>query len=237
MATQSRVSSRLIKKERQRLTKQIIWFSALSVLLMLFFLFVVLPVFVRVVNGIINTNPINNDNEAVFIQAPSLDAPPAFVAKSNLQVTGYAEKQAEVIFIVNGSEDVTVSAGDDGRFEAALDLSEGENVISAYARIDQDKESPVSRQHLVVLDTEPPVIELISPEDGKTFNIKDQTLTVEGSTDPEAKVYLNGRLIFPSSEGVFSSKYQLQSGDQIITVKAVDQAGNEAEVVRQIKAE
>jgi len=237
MAAHSRVSSRLIKKERQKLTKQIIWFSALSVLLILFFLFVVMPIFVRVVNGIINTNPINNDNEEVFIQAPALDAPPAYVANSSLQVTGYGEEQAEIIFIINGSEDVTVLAADDGRFEALLELTEGENVISAYSQINSDQVSPVSKQYLVVLDTEPPVIELTSPEDGKTYNIKDQTLNVEGSTDPDAKVYLNERLIFPSSDGKFVSKFQLQEGDQTITIKAVDQAGNQSEVVRHIKAE
>lgn len=236
MSKPQRVSSRLIKKERQKLTKQIIWFSVLAFLLVLFFLFVVLPIFVRIMNGIINTNPISDDDGTVFIQAPVISAPPDFTDSASLTVSGFAASNSEVIFVVNGREAQNVSANEDGSFEASLSLTEGENSIAAYSKI-EDNESPVSRQLVVVLDTEIPDIEVTSPEEGQSFNLKDESIAVSGKTDPEAKVYLNGRLIFPNAEGEFSTRYQLQSGEQTITIQAIDQAGNQIEVTRTIRAE
>jgi len=55
-----------------------------------------------------------------------------------------------------------------------------------------------------------------------------QTVTIEGTVNEEARIWINERLVIVD-QGVFRNSYRLSQGSQDIVIKAVDQAGNETE--------
>jgi flagellar hook assembly protein FlgD len=88
----------------------------------------------------------------------------------------------------------------------------------------------------VDVDTQPPIIRLANlPEDTQVGGETDELL-IEGVTDPDATVWLNDwfQSLEVSDEGSFSVIYSLQEGVNRIELVAVDDAGNQASLVREI---
>ncbi len=86
------------------------------------------------------------------------------------------------------------------------------------------------------LDTEPPIIRLANlPEDTQVGGDTSELL-IEGVTDPDATVWLNDwfQSLAVSEEGSFSVVYPLQEGVNEIELVAVDEAGNQASLVREV---
>ncbi len=79
----------------------------------------------------------------------------------------------------------------------------------------------------VEVDTTPPALSVANLKPQMT--VRESTLTVEGTTDPDALVWINDepQPIPVQNNGVFRVVRQLQEGENTITVRAVDNAGNE----------
>lgn len=234
MDSSRRVSSRLIKHEKQKLTKQIFWFSALAVALVVLFIFVVLPLFIRFVNSVLDTNPIAEE-DTIILQPPVLSAPVSATNSAQFKINGFADPDEEVVVVLNGREHTRTNTEEDGSFSAEILLTEGENSFTMYAIDAEDRESRAGQEYRVSLDTEEPLLELAEPEDGREYGSKDTTAVIAGKTDPGSKIYVNDRLNFPDAEGNFRIQYTLKSGDNELIIKAVDNAGNYTEVERTIK--
>lgn len=225
-----KVSSRLAQAESKRAMKQTILFSIASVILLLVFLFVVLPGLIRLISsGGDVTQVVSTDS--IPPQVPTISAPVEATHSATIKVEGYGEPDSEVVLLLNGGEmgRATIS-GDEGRFEMEVNLEEGENVVEFYA-IDQAKnESALSRQYTIVYDNQPPGLELETPEDGQSFELrKNQNITIKGKTEPRAYVYINSRRVLANAEGSFSSSYRLEEGENKILLRIEDLAGNSSE--------
>jgi flagellar hook assembly protein FlgD len=88
----------------------------------------------------------------------------------------------------------------------------------------------------VELDTQPPIIRLANlPEDTQVGGDAKELL-IEGVTDPDATVWLNNwfQSLEVSENGSFSVRYPLQEGVNKIELVAVDEAGNQASLVREV---
>jgi flagellar hook assembly protein FlgD len=88
----------------------------------------------------------------------------------------------------------------------------------------------------VDVDTEPPIIRLANlPEDTQVGGDTSELL-IEGVTDPDATVWLNDwfQSLEVSDEGSFSVVYPLREGVNQIELVAVDEAGNQASLVREV---
>ncbi|MCP4539065.1 MAG: hypothetical protein GY832_18170 [Chloroflexi bacterium] len=86
------------------------------------------------------------------------------------------------------------------------------------------------------VDTEPPIIRLANlPEDTQVGGDTNE-ITIEGVTDPDATVWLNDwfQSLAVSEEGSFSVVYPLQEGVNQIELMAVDEAGNQSSLVREV---
>lgn len=234
MDSDKRVSSRLIKQERKKITRQIMWFVTIAIVLVLGFIFIVLPLFIRFVNDVLNSNPIEEE-DTIILQSPVLSAPVEATNSAQFKIDGFADPQEEVVVILNGEEHTRTATRDDGSFTAELVLTEGENGFTTYAIDSEMRESKTGQEYRVTLDTEKPLLEIAEPEEGKEFGSKDKMISVTGKTDKGAKVYVNDRLVFPDSEGSFKSQFSLQNGENEIKIKAVDEAGNETEQARKVK--
>jgi flagellar hook assembly protein FlgD len=86
----------------------------------------------------------------------------------------------------------------------------------------------------VIVDTQPPLLRLANlPEN---FKVKDLQLTIQGIADPEALVWVNDdpQPVALGSGGSFTLRRRLEEGANRIEVRAVDQAGNVTNVVREV---
>jgi flagellar hook assembly protein FlgD len=86
----------------------------------------------------------------------------------------------------------------------------------------------------VVVDTVPPTLRLANLDDAN--RVRDANLTVEGVTDPNAAIQLEGdpTIIPIDADGSFNLKQQLLEGSNFVQVSATDPAGNVATLSREI---
>lgn len=222
-----RTSSRLIKREEKKLAKQTILAVVGAAALLLIFIFVILPIFINLVNNYLGTNPFP-ETDSVVLQAPLVDAPPPATKDRELTLTGYSPAGSEVVLVVNGVQSTSVEPNEERRFEMKLNLSGGTNTLAVFAK-DGSNESPTSREYTVVYDAAPPVLVIDSPKDGDSVDPRTETITFEGQTDQGAKVTVNDRIATMRADGSWRITVGVTTGENEFTIKSVDEAGNSAE--------
>ncbi len=229
MAMAKRVTSRLAKKQKKELTKQTIVLILLSIIVGLLFLLIILPSGVRLFFDILDKQTDIHQADTIPPQPPIVSAPPEFTNQDKLQLSGYGESESKIRLEVNNQVQDTVAVDDSDQFEVIVHLSSGENIVSLFS-IDSQGNKSQHQQFFVTLDKEPPEIEIDFPEDEAEFDLKkDEVIQIEGTTEPKSKVYVNNRLTYADSDGVFSTRFQLSSGENTIEIRVLDQAGNENE--------
>ncbi|MEM2869756.1 MAG: right-handed parallel beta-helix repeat-containing protein [Thermoplasmata archaeon] len=146
--------------------------------------------------------------------------------QSLLSVWGFCEPGSRVF--VDGKE----AQVDRNIFSVSVLLSEGENLVTAVAMDGSGNSN--SSSVTVVLDTSPPLLELQSPEEGLVTNVP--VARVSGRMEEDAEVLINGRRVALVGEpGTFSTSIALVDGENIITIDAVDPAGNHRTVTRKVR--
>lgn len=221
-------SSRLVRKEKSRLVKQTFIFGGLAVLLLMVFVFVILPLFIVILNKVINTDPFPEEAR-VELQAPLLNAPIIATNSARIQLSGYAQPKSQVTLLLNDRESSSTLAGDDGAFTLPLGLESGENEVAIFSRDQESNRSANSPTYIIIFDNEPPKIVIDEPQPETRFDRKSRVIIVRGLTDVGTKVTINDRLVFTGTDGAFTTSLSLQNGKNELKVVAIDQAGNRAE--------
>jgi hypothetical protein len=80
-------------------------------------------------------------------------------------------------------------------------------------------------QFEVRTDVTPPFLRILSPGDGEIF--RHTAIQIQGETEPNARISINGTAVEPNLTGGFSAGIELQAGANVVKVKSVDLAGNE----------
>ena len=145
----------------------------------------------------------------------------------DLVVVGNVELESSVE--VNGlSATPDVTTGD---FSHNLTLASGSNTITVIAEDKAGNTNTINRT--VILDTTPPSLNVLTPNDKSITSTA--TLSISGSVESGATLTINGTPVDPDfSTGGFSFNITLTEGDNTITVKATDEAGNITMVVRTV---
>lgn len=230
MTYEKPVTSRLAKKEQKKLITQTALMFGLVVVLILGFLFFVLPNIVRVAFNVLDSDPIAKSEDTIPPQVPILAAPVEATYSAQVNLSGYGEAKSEIILVLNGNEADKKNIADDGTFSFDVTLTEGENSLATFSRDAAQNESVLSKKYTVVLDVTAPTIEIESPKDGDRITLrKNQITTIKGKTEPKARVFIDSRLVLADAEGNFQGSYNLQEGDNKIVIKATDAAGNQTE--------
>lgn len=231
MSYEKPVTSRLAKKEQRKLMTQTALTIGLVVIIILAFLFLVLPNIVRIAFNVLDSDPIAQSQDDLPPQVPILEAPVEATHTAQIKLNGFGEAQSEVVLVVNGNEAETKKIAEDGTFSFDVNLTDGENNISTFSRDEAKNESTSSKSYLVLLDSTAPTISVESPQDGERITLrKNQIATIKGVTEPKAKVFIESRLITADFEGKFQGSYNLQEGDNKIKIRAIDLAGNQGEL-------
>ncbi len=224
-----RVTSRLAKKKKKELTKQSIVLILFSIILGSIFIFLILPNAVRFFFDFLDQETSLTPTDTIPPQPPIVAAPPRATAESKVKLEGYGESEAKVILKVNNQQQDKVTISNEGEFTVEAKLKEGDNQIQLYSVDDAGNES-VTRSFEIVKDTENPPIKIESPEDGESFELKEnQIITIQGETEPRSKVYINDHLIYSNSKGEFDYRLRLNQGKNDIQIRVVDIAGNSSE--------
>lgn len=230
MARSRKTSSRLARKEEKRILQQSLIFGGLAVVVIIVFIFAVIPGLIKLTSLFVDNSSFSGPTDTIPPRPPTISSPPIATPSAELAVDGFSEPKSTVILVLNGEQADEVEADEDGTFNIVIPLIEDDNEIVFFAKDEAGNESVTSKTYHVVYDDIPPHIDIQTPEDGQSFELrKNQNITIKGETEQKAKVYLNDRLIFTNSDGSFNGTFQLAEGDNPLTIKAVDQAGNTAE--------
>lgn len=229
MSNQRPVSSRLAKRETSKAIRQTILIVLLTIGLGIAFLVLVLPAVIKFT--VPNTGtPLGGDTDAP--QVPLLSAPIPATFSAQVAISGYGEKESEVVLVVNGVEiSKQPVTSDDGLFTMDAPITEGENSISLFAQDSSGNKSALSKSYTVIMDATAPTIEIESPANGSTIELtKNQLTTIKGKTEPNASVTVDGRTVRANTEGIFTTTKQLAEGENKISILATDSAGNQSTI-------
>lgn len=78
----------------------------------------------------------------------------------------------------------------------------------------------------------PPKITLLEPPDG--LEVSDATITVKGTVDREAEIFINGANTIPNLKGDFAAEVTLERGLNIIAVEAKTRHSKKTAVYRKV---
>lgn len=149
----------------------------------------------------------------------------ALTNQKTITITGTAEKNA--LIKVGGN---SVYAGDDGSYSITANLVEGANNVKVTATDAAGNSAEVTLP--VSLDSIAPLLSMTSPGDGAIVNLPN--VTVKGTKEASATVTVNGAQATAIAADSYEKSITLSQGENIITVEAVDAAGNKTTLTRKI---
>lgn len=226
--------SRRSRTERNNALRQIIIATALSLIILGAFLFGALPLFLKFTAG--ESIDLGDGGDKIAPQVPLLSSPVNATNSATISINGFGEAKSDIVIVLNGDKAAQEKIQDDGSFSIPIELTDGENSLSAYTIDEAGNESVESQGYRIVLDTTAPQLDFETPVDGQQFEQRvNQTIPVKGRTENNATVYINGRLVRANSEGLFSSQVQLKEGENRLEFKAIDSAGNVTETSLLVK--
>lgn len=224
--------SRLESVEEKRNIKRAILFIVLTICSITFLVTFGLGFMAKFASFFSSIRKTNSPLEKTNITPP---APPSFdnfsetTNKTPLEISGRIEIGNTVVINFNSLED-EILADNNGQFSTKLTLVKGENTLFAYAKDAKGNSSKKTTEYKIVYDNEPPKIDISSPSDGASFyGKKQQNVSIKGSTDADSSLTINDRLVSINDDGSFSYDFVLSEGENNLTIKTVDKAGNETQ--------
>lgn len=230
-------SSRLVKKEKKDLQQQTWRYLLLGVVLLLVFIFIIVPNLIRLFFAFIDKDTQLVETDTVPPQVPVLASTPVEATFSaTLNLTGFAEAESMVVFLLNSVKSAEVKAAADGTFSHELVLEDGVNELAIFGIDAAGNESLKTRSYQIVQDSEAPTLEIEEPKDGSVIELsKNRTTTIKGKTEPEARLLINDRLVLADKEGNFSTNYYLAEGKNELKFIVTDKATNQTERVIEVE--
>ena len=219
---------RLSRKEETKVVKRIVYLSIFSIILAVFLITLGIPIlgkFADFLNLVFRKNEISQVDTKSTPRVPILDILPQATNSASLAISGFSQDETKVV-IYNDLQNVGEAEVESGKFQFEnLKLKDGQNEISAKAISKSGKESDFSGSVKIILDKEPPKLEVDTPSEGQSFS-QDNRIKVSGKTDKDAQVYANGFLASVTAEGNFEVLVPVLEGETTIEIKATDDAGN-----------
>jgi len=222
------------KVEAQKARRSALVYIILTIALVLLIFFYgigLLSNFADIVSGFLGSNSPVAITDNTPPAPPRLDDLDEFTNNDEIEIEGVSEAGSLVTISVNGIQKETV-ATKEGSFRLSFDLVGGENEIYATAKDTAGNTSTSSEVEIVTLDKKLPEIEIEMPDEGQNFKGSEKQIEVKGSVSEAVDMEISGKSVYVSSDLEFSTRVDLSEGENVITIKAEDRAGNtnEAEI-------
>lgn len=173
------------------------------------------------------------EDETLILLPPFLTASYEATNSAEIDLSGTAEDGDKIKLYRDGKLAQETKIEDDNSFTfSGVELREGTN--SFKAKVFKDgKESKFSDPITISYLKDAPKLSLDYPQEGQGISHKDgDRLRIEGTTDPDVTVTINGFQAVVDDEGKFSYVLQVSGGDNTLKAVATDAAGNKTEVER-----
>lgn len=219
---------RLARKEEGDIIKRIVLLSILCVIIIILIFTIGVPVlggFADLLGRVLGNKNSTDISQQLIPTPPILESLPSATNSASIAVSGFASDGNKVEIFLNSTKvgEADVAAG---KFNyESVNLTNGDNEISAKSLSTSGKESDFSQTSKVTLDTTSPKLTVDNPSDGQSFSGISK-IVVEGTSDPNDEVLANGFLAKVGSDGKYEVTIPLSGGDNTIEVKAIDNAGN-----------
>lgn len=216
---------RLARREEKDVVKRIFVLSIISIILIFILLTYGTTVLGKLAELVDFAGGGTQDSasDKAEVAAPILDTIREITNNEKLKITGFSPSGEKVEIYLDG-EKVGEVPIESGRFEYEITLKSGENSILAKT-ISGGSTSDFSAPVVVSLDEKEPKLEVVNPTTDQSF-FGNNRISVEGTTDADAQVFVNGFLANVNTSGHFEVSISLTEGDNNIEVKAQDEAGN-----------
>jgi bacillopeptidase F len=223
-------SSRLNKLEETKSLRSAAFYVVLTLVLVFSIFKWGIPAFINAVAYVGGGgSTTTNDGFKVPPQDPVLFPLADATYSGTIKVSGTAQSGLKIKLILNGQDHDEIDTDQSGDFTFdSVALIDGINIIGLKAIASNGLESrTVDTQ--VVYDSEAPKLEVASPTDGADYYGQNKNLEIKGTIKEEGVLKINGNLVYTASNGDFSTRITLKSGENPITIVAQDLAGNTVE--------
>jgi len=232
--TFSRLNRVADRREKRRLVLAIGGIIAVFVLILLFGVKALIG-FSLLVEKLRGTTPTTTQQSQLIILPPTIDPPPTATNSATISVTGKGQKGLTLILYVNNNEFKKLEVKEDGTFVIPnVSLTNGTNTISAKLTDTKGNLSDLSNIVSVTYGNMPPKLIISDPTDNTTVSGDPNTVAVNGMTDDSVTVTVNDRMVVIKTDNSFSYSYPLNEGDNILTIVAIDTAGNQTVIQRKV---
>lgn len=224
-------SRRYINTEEKKNTKKAILFIVLTIASLALLYFLGIPALGKLaafVSSMKGNNKINS-TDTTPPPPPKFRTFPSFSNNPNITLNGNTEAGTTVKLTLNGAESEVLS-DNGGLFTFNITLDSGVNTFAAIAVDQAGNLSQKTDDYQITFDKEPPELEIKSPNDGTSYYGSSQRqITITGTTETEANITINDRIISVDDEGIFQYTTTLNEGGNNFNIKSTDQAGNTTE--------
>lgn len=170
-----------------------------------------------------------------LILAPTLNPLPEATNSASITVTGKGQAELTLILYVNELEATKLEVAKDGSFTTpSVSLKDGGNTVSAKLVDANGNLSDLSNVVRTSVKRKPPLLEIQEPSEGSTINGDKKMVTVQGKTDEDVSITINGRFVVIGNNATFQYDYPLDDGANTLSVVASDQAGNQTTIDRHV---
>jgi len=149
---------------------------------------------------------------------------PQATNSAKIIISGSVLNFDSLVFYLNKVRVKEVDSPSDIFNEEIGDLEKGENSIYILAKSKDSKTEKSTITYKVFYKSEKPKLEISEPSDNSTTS--NQEIKVMGSTDKETYIHINDIPVVVDVNGNFETIVRLKEGDNQITAKAQDIAGN-----------
>ena len=202
----------------------------LSIAVVVLFSFVGIKALVKVINVITDikkSDTPQSSTDQIPPMIPFVETLPEHTSNSSIEIKGNAEAGSTITLKFNGNESDSV-VGNDGHYVFKKTLEEGLNELYLFSKDSSGNSSQNTKVFKITFDKTAPQIDIKSPTSGTTlYGSKNKLAEIKGSTESDATVTANDKYVYVADDGSFNCRYDLSNGENKITFKAVDQAGNE----------
>lgn len=150
---------------------------------------------------------------------------PQATNSAKIIVSGSVLNFDTLVFYLNKVKVKEVDSPSDIFNEEIGDLEKGENSVYILAKSKESKTEKTTITYKVFYKSEKPKLEISEPSDNSTTN--NQEIKLKGNTDKETYIHINDMPVVVDANGNFETTVRLKDGDNQITAKAQDIAGNE----------
>lgn len=175
-----------------------------------------------------NTQKTHTTSDLV-LNPPILIDMPSATASARVIVKGKSDQNGTVQIYVNKNLQDEIEIDEKKEFESKiLKLKDGTNQIATKLKT-IDGESEFSEDYSIAYISKEPTVDVSYPQEGAHLTKADKRITIQGKTEAENNIKINGARAIVENDGSFSHLIELNEGENEIAILASNEAGKSTE--------